>query len=302
MVSKGRLSKVQRVTALFEEGREVVLQEDGPDGPVLVWVSKLNPFEQEEARKDGSTGRAMAVMRLDDPSSPEMAVFGQALEGREAPAIVDALVYAKQNEDYVQALDDLKAMEDWQDKLLVLERGDELLDDAGAEVSDEQRSELAELNQQYMRKVDELTKGHQDARREVFEGMDDEGLRAAYREEFRRTTGSQGFLSEYKISELYYALRDCSATTKYENGRWDHGGCGSHLEKLLSGRADVRTLPEGLLVVVRDAMQALAMTPQDAGNSDAPASSSASSERLDAVEESSPSIPEAMSPVPAGTS
>lgn len=299
--SKNRLAKFQRVTALFEVGTEVVLEEDGPDGPVLVWVSKLNPFEQEEARKDGSVGRARAQMVLDDPMSPEMAVFTQALEGRSTSDIIDALVYAKQNEDYVEALDDIKALEDWQDKLAILERGDAQLADMSRPMDDDERELQTKLNQEYMAKVQELLTAKQAERRREFEAMSDDEVREAYRKQYRDTTASQGFLTEYKISEMFYSLRDCEAT-KGVNGRWDHSRCGNHRERLCDTRADIRLLPAGLLDLVTEAIRNLSMTPQDAGNSDAPASSSASSEQPSAEAASTPSTPEATSPSLAGTS
>lgn len=293
MVSKRSMAKFQRVTALFEVGREVVLEEDGPDGPVLVWVSKLNPFEQEEARKDGSVGRARALLMLDDPSSSEMAVFEQALDGRSRDDLTAALVHAKENEDYVQALDDIRSLEEWQDKILVLDRGDELLADSGHEMPDDEAKVLSDLNQEYMAKVQELLKALQDARKADLDALTDAELRKAYRDAYRENAGSNGFLTEYKTSEIYYALRDCNAT-KGANERWDHGPCQGHRDKLLESRAEVRELPEELLAIVRDAIRDLAMTPKDAGNSGAPASSSASSGPASELADSTPSIPAAM--------
>lgn len=302
MASKNRLAKFQRVTALFEVGREVVLEEDGPEGPVLVWVSKLNPFEQEEARKDGSVGRARAQMVLSDPLSPEMAVFNQALEGRSKEDVIEALVFAKQNEDYVRALDDIKTLEDWQDKLAILERGDEQLADLDRPMDDEEREMLAKLNQEYVAKINELMTKHQQDRKDELEGLSEDEVREEYQNQYRETTASQGFLTEYKISEMYYSLRDCEAT-KGANGRWDHTRCGNHRERLCDTRGDIRLLPEGLIALVTQAIRELTMSPSDAGNSDAPASSSASSEQPSAeAAGSTPSTPAETSPAQAGTS
>ena len=300
-MGKSRLAKFQRVTALFEVGKAVVLEEDGPDGPVLVWVSKLNPFEQEEARKDGSVGRARARLMLDDPMSPEMAVFSQALEGRDKGNIVDALVYAKQNEDYVEALDDIRALEDWTDKLAVLDRGDQQLMDLDRPMDDAERDMLASLNQEYMAVVQGLLEKKQTARKDELSALPEDEVRDEYRKQYVETTASSGFLTEYKISEMYYMLRDCEATAK-ETGGWDHTRCANHRERLCDSRGDIRLLPEGLIAVVNQTIRELSMTPQDAGNSDAPASSSASSERASAVVASTPSTPDATSAGQGGTS
>jgi hypothetical protein len=301
-MNKNRLAKFQRVTALFEVGTEVVLEDDGPDGPVLVWVSKLNPFEQEEARKDGSVGRARAAMVLTDPLSPEMAVFEQALQNRTKKDVVQALVYAKQNQDYVRALDDIRALADWQDKLLVLERGDEQLADLDVPLDDEERTRLAALNQEYMGKINELVAKLQQERTDELEAMPEGEVFEAYKSEYRETTASQGFLTEYKISEMYYSLRDCEAKMG-ANGRWDHASCNNHRDRLCDSRGDIRLLPEGLIDLVTQAIRSLTMSPGEAGNSDAPASSSASSERpSEAAAGSTPSTPTETSPEQAGTS
>lgn len=286
--SKDKLNRIKRVTDLFEEGREVVLDDD-LDDPVLVWVNKLNPFEMEEARKDGSVGRARALMRLEDLDSPERLMFEQALTGRTVESLADALVYAHQNEDYVRALDDIKADPEWKDRLDVLERADQQMLDAGAAPDDEEQARLAKLNQEYMARVRELTDQYQGERREDFKGMDLEALQERYRESYRDQAGSAGFLNEYRTTELYYALRDCQAKAGDSLG-WDHTAC-SHRTRLCESRAEVRELPEGLINKVREAIVLLNMSPRDAGNSDAPASSSASSEQPSAPEAATPSTP-----------
>lgn len=286
--SKDRLSRIKRVTDLFEEGREVILNDD-LDDPVLVWVNKLNPFEMEEARKDGSVGRARAMMRLEDPESPESLLFDQALQGRSAENLVAALVYAHQNEDYVHALDDIKADEEWTERIDVLDRADQQMFDAGTAPDDEEQKRLAELNHAYMARVQELTAEHQEKRKSDFEGLDLDALRDLYRQSYRDQAGSSGFLNEYRTTELYYALRDCTAKPN-DNLGWDHSSC-SHRTRLCESRAEVRELPEGLIVKVREAITILNMGPRDAGNSDAPASSSASSERPSEQADATPSTP-----------
>jgi hypothetical protein len=71
---------------------------------------------------------------------------------------------------------------------------------------------------------------------------------------------------------------------------WDHGKC-DHSERFFSERASVRRVPDGALQVMVRTFESLRIGLADAGNSDAPASSSASSEPSSAVEDqSSPSF------------
>lgn len=286
--SKEKLSRIRRVTDLFEEGRIVVLDDDLED-PVCVWVNKINPFEMEEARKDGGVGRARALLRLNDPESAEAVLFDQALIGRTTENLAQALAYAKQNEDYVKALDDIRADEEWKDKVDLLERADQQILDGGTPHDDEEVARLAQLNQDYMARLQELLKENQDARLAEFKGMGLEEVQEAYRLSYKEQAGTNGFLNEYRTTELYYALRDCNAEPADSLG-WDHSKC-SHRTRLCDSRAEVRELPEGLINPVREAITLLNMSPRDAGNSDAPASSSASSGPASAAADSTPSTP-----------
>lgn len=286
--SKAKLSRIKRVTDLFEQGREVVLSDD-MDDPVLVWVNKINPFEMEECRKDGSVGRARALLRLDEADSAEAILFSEALEGRNVESLAGALAHTHQNEDYVQSLDDIKADPDWKDKLELLERGDEQLRDGGIAADDDERRRLADLNQEYMKHLGELVEERQKARRDELLAKGLEELQEEYKAAYREQTGTNGYLQEYRTTEMYYALRDCQATPN-DNLGWDHSKC-SHRERLCGSRAEIRELPAELIQAVREAITLLNMSPRDAGNSDAPASSSASSERASAQEESTPSTP-----------
>lgn len=286
--SKAKMSRFKRVTDLFEEGRIVVL-DDNPEDPVVVWVNKINPFEMEEARKDGSVGRARALLRLDQPDSPETLLFEQSLVGRTDEMLVAALVLSHQSEDYIAALDDLKADPEWKDNLAVLERADSQLMDAGTAPDDDEAKYLSSLNQAYMQAIADLVAKHQEKRQSDYSGMTSEELRDKYRLSYRDQAGSNGFLNEYRTTELYFALRDCQAMPS-DNLSWDHSRC-SHRTRLCESRAEVRELPEGLIVAVREAITLLNMTARDAGNSDAPASSSASSEQPSAAAESTPSTP-----------
>lgn len=275
MAQGNRMAKFRRVTDLFEEGREVVL-DPNPEDPILVWVNKLNPFEMDEARKDGAVGRARATMRIEDPDSPEYDVFESSINGRSREDLLNSLVGAKQNEHYVNALDDIRADEKWGEKLSVLERGDAQLDDSGVSLGDDERSRLAKLNEEYLKTVNDLMVQRQTAYRVELETESDEALQKLYREGYKTAAGGSGFLTEYRTTEMFFALRACDATA-VDDG-WDHSEC-DHRERLCEHRGEIRDLPEGLIAAVRDAITVLNMSPRDAGNSDAPASSSASSEQ-----------------------
>ena len=66
--------RLRRITDLFEEGVVVPLGED-LDGPILLWVNKLNSFQVEEARRDGVARRGMRLAELGKPDTPERAAI-----------------------------------------------------------------------------------------------------------------------------------------------------------------------------------------------------------------------------------
>jgi hypothetical protein len=162
--------------------------------------------------------------------------------------------------------------------------------DAGVAVDDEEQSRLAAVNQEYMKALNDLVEARQEKRVAEYLTKTEDELAKDYEKSYRDQAGSNGFLNEYRTTELYYALRDCSAVPN-ENLGWDHSKC-SHRERLCGSRAEERELPGVLIEKVREAITLLNMNPRDAGNSDAPASSSASSERRSVQEESTPSTPD----------
>ena len=290
MPLNSRIEKFKRVTDLFEQGKVVVLSDD-PEDPLLVWVNKLNPFEQDECRKDGAVGRARALERLTVEDSPEAQVMRAALADRGRDHLVEALVSQRSNEFYVRSLDEIRTMEEWQDKLLILDRADAQMMDAGLPEDAEENTRLAALNAEYMGAVNALMESYVEDARTEYGALTDEQLREAFMDTYKESTGSAGFLNEYRITEMYFSLRDCQGKSDGYGG-WTHAGC-NHRERLCETRAAIRELPEELIARVRDAILTLSMSPKDAGNSDAPASSSASSERPKQAAESTPSTPAA---------
>lgn len=290
MAQGDRIAKFHRVTDLFIEGKEVVLEESETE-PVLVWVNKLNAFEQDEARRDGNVGRARGTLALDDPESPESQSFEGNLGVAEKDVLIRALIQLRTNEFYIAALDDIRTKDEWKDKVDLVERGLTLSADHPQGPTDEEREQFDKLLTKYDERVIELSETRAEQYRQDLLQEEIPELKKRYLSSYRESVGTQGFLTEYRVSELFFALRDCVASTKDDNGRWDHKDCAGHRQRLLEARSDVKGMPDALLALVRDALTDISMTPRDAGNSDAPASSSASSERPSAAADSTLSTP-----------
>lgn len=304
-----RASKLRRIQDLFVTGKVIELAGEGSE-VLRLFVAKPSSFERDEAVKDGRAGRARRVLAFDADEGEQATVSARIVDvGRDG--IINALVESKGNDFYTQADEDLRADKAWQDKLLVLQRSESLIRDAaGADDLDEDaRSRLGDeleqvrqLNLEYLREVEaRLDRLAADYRAELQDRQDD-WLGKEYRSTWREMAGSQSFMAERRITEFYFAIRDgeCKPDDTKPDG-YDHAKCNSHLTRLAEHRHEVYAFPDTLLRAAREALDDLSMPPADAAFSDAPTSSSASSEQPSEAAESMPSTPTETSPEPAGT-
>lgn len=283
------LNRLRRVTDLFTRGGELELGTDEDGKPVLVWVSKPNQFERSEARKDGLFGKQRALMALQPTDERALAVRHEASQ-LDDEKLVTALLVPRRMELYVLARDDVRADPEWNERMDLLERWDALVaDDPEHEIGEEEAKRFEEVSTQFLDAVQAALEIRVREIRAEFETMGREELLDAYVEAWRQAEALDAFQRESQITELYYALRDCGATQKKPDDTWDHAKC-TH-PRLCPRRVDVRGLGDAFLDRARKKMQEISLTEREAGNSDAPASSSASSERPSKQAESTPSIP-----------
>lgn len=279
------VERLHRVTDLFSSGRELVLgQADGE--PILVWIAKLNTFQRADAQRDAGAARARRIAGLIEDSD-EMQALRVQLAGKTREEKIEFILQPKDNQAFLLANDDIRAEPDWRERIEMLERA-ETLDSDGNPPTDNERDALAAARREFFDAVSAAHKKRMDDFREDYRGVDEADLDTEYLETARSNLGSNAFFEEYRRSEIYYAARDCTAKS-LPNGRWDHTAC-THL-RLLPNKAAVNDLPEELIERIRTAIEALTMAPSDAGNSDAPESSSASSEPPSNAEDSQPSTP-----------
>jgi hypothetical protein len=283
--------RLRRITDLFEEGVVVPLGED-LDGPILLWVNKLNSFQVEEARRDGVARRGMRLADLGKPDNPERAAMLSEVEQMTLDEVRQAWTKQQAEEQYLTALDDVDSDPEWREKLDVIRRMPTLLDEAGAAPDDPRRQELRDLQRNYYAAIAEAQKSLQDQTFKDSEGAEREKLTKEFMERWRQRISLDEFMEERRVTELYFALRVCQATR--DGNTYDHAPC-DHSQRALEAREQVRGLPEQVIEKSIEALDQLNVTPRDAGNSDAPVSSSAPSEQPSVPEDSTPSTPEAIS-------
>jgi hypothetical protein len=290
--------RLRRVTDLFVEGTEMYLGDDDRGEPVVVWVNKLNSFEVEEARRDAVAARGLRLLELEKEDNPERQAMMLQVhrwdEGRLKKARVDQV----SDELYMAAISDLEADEEWADNIATLRRLPTLLRDENAPKDDKRWAQFDELNQEYLSVLQDRLSKLQDEKTREFDQLDRETLVDDFMESWRSRLSLDEFMQEKRRTELFFALRDCKASrVKFDGGeRWEHQGC-DHTVRLMESRGQVSSLPEGIIERAMDVMDGVTVPQREAGNSDAPASSSASSEQPSEEGASVPSIREETPPV-----
>jgi len=283
------LDRLSRITDLFLEGKELHFGDDDTGKPILVWVNKLNSFEDEEARRDGSAARSMRLLALND-ENPEIMSAREELAEFTRAELVEIIAAQSFDEDYLLAIDDVEADDDWADNLEAL-RMSLLLKDSDIPEDDPRWAQSSELNQKYVVTINELTAKRQTDRQNEYSRMDLDELMDQFIKNWKARVGLGEFFAEQRITQLFYALRDCQATAKPDGG-WDHSKC--RHERLLQERSQVRGLPEDLLERGIETLGEITVDRRTAGNSDVPTNSSESSGQQKQEEESTPSIPKVM--------
>lgn len=278
--------RLRRITDLFMEGTTLRLGSD-ESGEIVVFVKKLNDFEVEEARRDGVAQRGLRMMALADENGPELKAQRHLLSRMDDERLREARLGQRGDEVYLGAVNDLEAQEGWAEKVELMRRLPSLLADQDAAHDDPRRKQLTDLNADYLDAlracVDERNKGV----RSELRADSRETLEIDYLEAWRQRESLDTFIAERRTTEMYLALHACQAvrTSGHGDAAWSHGEC-AH-ERLLDERSQVHGLPNGLLEKVTAALDGVTVPDRLAGNSDAPASSSDSSEPSSAAEATS---------------
>jgi hypothetical protein len=283
------VDRLRRVTELFVVGKEIELGTDPIDGrPVLVWVQKLNAFEEEESRQDGLAARGMKLRDLSHPESADMVAVERQLADCGYLELQEFLLDHFADEDRSNAQMDVDAIEEWNARLPEIKRYTELMDDDSVDDKDPRRAQFKELWDEYQAAIEEAFKKRREDRRSDLRTQTEEQIREQLIERIRGLMGAMAFLEAKRVTDVFFALRDCRAIPSKDSSKpWNHTSC-LH-PRLLNKRAEVRDLPAEITVQVIETLEAITVPLQEAGNSDAPTDSSVSSEPVNTVEDSVPS-------------
>lgn len=286
----GGIDRLRRITDLFVEGTELYLGDDDR-GPVVLWINKLNPFQAQEAAKDASARRFIAIANLKQSGEYDGMVAETSMLSKKE--VAEQYVGLLANEIYLEALDDIDIDAELRKQHEALDRAQELLDDAGSPEGSPDREAVAEVQTTWMSALQAAQEDRTKVKLREAEAMDEADLREKFLERWRDLSTRSVFEQEHRITQIHYATRQCQAKLR-EDGRWDHAKC-DHSKRYLADRAEVSQMPGEVLERIAATLEDLQVPARAAGNSAAPMSSSESLEPSSAPEEvSNPSSPAVM--------
>ena len=284
-------AKYKRLPDLYVAGTEVVLK----DGTVA-WLQVLNPFEIDEARHDAQVARSRLVMALQTHGSDEMRFVEAQLWQDGIEEARKRLVQSKTNDTLIKTVDSIRDDPEWTERLEILNRSDDdaPLEDIEKKLLEKTQGEyIAEITRRIKDEEDWLTRQYADATAEV--------LKEEYTKLYIERRGNDLAAAEFRVVEIWYGARVCEGV-QAEDGTWNHEACEGHQLRIFDTKAEVRQLPAELGNLLGEAYDALSMSQREARDLARPASSSDSSRRPSAPEESTPSTPDETPASAPGTS
>ena len=296
-LSTGQATVHVRVTELFVEGTELVLDQHDP---VLVWINKLNPFQLEEARRDGQAARTRFTLALNDPRSEESQAFDLQGSRITDEVVARGMAQSKYNQFLVQASDELRADEEWKDKADALERANSDL--ANRPDDDPEVVAMQQLSDDYFAEMQRRVDEKREAEFAALTALPHEELRDKYRQAWIEERATGAFLTAYRITEMWFA--DARVLRQGQEGGRQLGPqpCEGHRIQLCDARDQITKLPDGLIGQVRAVIDGLAVDERAGKDSPPSPASSTSSPTPSAAAGSAASGQAATSPEPATTS
>lgn len=291
----GNKSRYKRITDLFTVGE--VVQADPDDPEALLYVQKLNNFEQDEARREAQVVRARTVLALRQEGSDEVNALSDAVGRMPLDRLIDGIVSSKYTKHVGEASNSLHGDPEWFERLDILERTDR------DSVAEEEKKVVDQINHDYLDALNLKIADLDEAERARLTDMGEEQVRQEYVESFVESRAAAVFLREMRYVECYYGVRMCDATQKdpeNKNYDWDHSAC-SH-ERLFDNLDEARAMPDELLNQLTRAFDRINVPARTAKGSARRQASSGPSRQQSEPEGSGPSTPEEMSPEPDGTS
>lgn len=216
--------KRRRLSDLYVTGREVNINDDTGEDPVTVWVQKLNPVENDDALRRGSSHRARILSFKKDPDSEDYKraeVDVHDFMNREQmvqAAIRDELEDWQTRIEAENAAEESWSKDDYLQGLVDLWEGTEdepgLKETYAANPADPEAArvngELERFNEQVLEQVEaKRVTLHAD-----WAGASDDDLLAKAVSRLFEVRATNEFVAEYEVWQVYYATRQAEDHSK----------------------------------------------------------------------------------------
>lgn len=290
----GKRSKAERKSRmqdLFVQGRVLRLGDEDDD---IVFVQKLNQFEQDEARRMSQAARTRVQMALRKEDGDEMVAVRGAVGDMDKPRMIEGIIASLYGRHIGKASAQVQADAEWQERLDVMDHSVRDL------LPEDERKVLDEITSDYLAELNARREKLDDEERARLDALDEDALRAEYISIFIETRGQAVFMREMRYAEVLFGVRLCDAEQPDEDADWDHSAC-TH-EPFYDDIEEVRALPDILMNRYTETFDKINVAPSQGKDSRSPQASSGLSASPSEEEASTPSTQEVTSPEPVGTS
>lgn len=293
MGSRTKNERKRRMQDLFSEGEIFRPDPESPDDDDLLWIKKLNNFEQDEARRIAQSQRALFVRTMNREGSDELWVLKDGVAKMTDERLIEAILASSYAKLMGKASNAVHADPDWHERIDMMEnvRRDT--------VQDAERRTLDEVTAEYLTEIEKRRQAIEASDRHDLQSLDSDELRERYVEVFIEARATGVFMREMRYAEVLFGVRMCDAVMG-EGGEYEHKTC-THLP-LYDDHDEVRTLDDILMAQYGRAFDRLNVAPHQAKGSARRQASSGPSRQQSEEEDSSPSTQEVTSPEPVGTS
>lgn len=208
------MTKKRRLTDLYIVGKELSI-DDGSDDPIVVWIQKLNPIENEYALREANKSRAalLALKKADD-DDPELDVYWSQLEADLASDVNPVDVFVAREEVKIRAAkEDQVAYEDeWSEDNYLQGLKDAweggLKETYALDNSDPEALRVWNELKRFDALVEEKVQGELRHVRRDYEQADPDWVRREYVNKIIERDADVNWVTTYRRNEIRYAVRE----------------------------------------------------------------------------------------------
>lgn len=216
------MTKRRRLGDLYVVGKEVSF-DDGEGEPIVVYVRKLNPVDQEVALKRSNAARARAESVKSDPEGDDYQTQWNAVADYQREDLITYLVENERAKRQVIVEAEVAAEPEWDENSRLEGLQDAWRDglDAvyAADPEDPEASRVFKEMSKYVEQVDHIVAGEMENKRLDLETMDDDALRSLVFDQFISLQGSLAWLNEYRRCEVWLSVYEADKRTPYFEDR-----------------------------------------------------------------------------------